>query len=89
MPTLNEITQALNNCMVVEPPVNYVLSKDASQLGTVYAEMAYFKQAERPLDALSPKQANAFGRWISQSPAAGAESLGGLGAGSAAISSAG
>lgn len=65
MPTLNEITQALNNCMVVEPPVNYVLSKDASQLGTVLAEMLYFKQSERPFDTLSHKQVIAYQRWMS------------------------
>ena len=63
MPTLNEITQALNNCMVGEPPVNYVLSKDASQLGTVFAEMLYFKQSERPFDTLSHKQVSAYQRW--------------------------
>lgn len=43
MPTLNEITQ---NCMVVEPPVNYVLSKKegfhcTSNPIIVYAEYSY------------------------------------------------
>ena len=49
MPTFDEIKLALNTCMTAEPTVDFVLSKDASQLGTVFAEMMHFKQAERPL----------------------------------------
>ena len=63
MPTFDEIKLALNTCMAAEPTVDFVLSKDASQLGTVFAEMMHFKQAERPLDSLSQKQVSAYLRW--------------------------
>ncbi len=63
MPTFDEIKLALNTCMTAEPTVDFVLSKDASQLGMVFAKMMHFKQAERPLDSLSQKQLNAYLRW--------------------------
>lgn len=64
MPTMNEVQKALQRCLNAEPPVNYSLSADASQLATVYAEMAYFREDARPLDAFKPKQKAAFERWI-------------------------
>ncbi len=63
MPSFEEVTKALDNCMGVEKPVNYSLSPDASQLGTVFAEMMYHKQTELPLEAFKPKQLAAFERW--------------------------
>lgn len=61
MPTFDEIKMALNTCMAAEPAIDFVLSNDSSQLGTVFAEMMYFKQSERPLDTLSQKQITAQG----------------------------
>jgi hypothetical protein len=63
MPTFEEVVKALDRCMTIEPPVNYALSPDASQLGTVFAEMQYFQQSERPLEDFKPKQREAFERW--------------------------
>lgn len=63
MPTFEQVQKALDHCMKVEPSVNYCLSPDASQLGTVFAEMLYHKQGERPLYAFKPKQLAAFERW--------------------------
>ncbi|PWF55355.1 DUF3717 domain-containing protein [Flavobacterium cupreum] len=63
MPTFDEIKKALNTCMVAEPAVDFVLSKDANQLCTVFAEMMHFKQTERPLGTLSDKQVIAYQRW--------------------------
>lgn len=69
MPTFQEITQALVNCMTVEPPVDYALSRDASHLATVYAEMMYLGQLEGAVERLSAKQVDAFVRWSAQPPA--------------------
>jgi len=63
MPTMNEVQKALDRCMKAEPPVNYSLSPDSSQLATVFAEMLYDREPERPLDAFKPKQLAAFERW--------------------------
>lgn len=68
MPTFDEIKLALNTCMTAEPTVDFVLSKDASQLGTVFAEMMYFKQTERALETLSHKQVSAYQRWTAPPP---------------------
>lgn len=69
MPTFDEIKMALNTCMAAEPAIDFVLSKDSSQLDTVFAEMMHFKQAERPLETLSQKQLSAYQRWTAPPPA--------------------
>lgn len=63
MVTFEQVSQALERCMKAEPPKDFALSKDASQLATVFAEMSYARQAERPLADLEPKQLAAFERW--------------------------
>lgn len=63
MPSYSQIQQALTACMKAEPPVDFALSKDSSQLAAVFAEMMFDGQAERPLEALTPKQRAAFERW--------------------------
>jgi len=65
VPTFSEIQAALMRCMSAEPPVgeHLALSADSNQLADVYAEMAFFRQEERSLDALKPKQRAAFERW--------------------------
>lgn len=49
--------------MKVEPPHDFSLSPDASQLATVFAEMLHGRESERPLEAFKPKQLDAFNRW--------------------------
>lgn len=51
MLTIKELETALQRCMNAEPPKDYCLSKDANSLATVLAEMQYFRQEEKPLDA--------------------------------------
>ncbi|WP_017879652.1 DUF3717 domain-containing protein [Janthinobacterium sp. CG3] len=68
MPTFDEIKLALNTCMTAEPTIDFMLSKDASQLETVFAEMMYFKQIERPLESLSHKQVSAYLHWTALAP---------------------
>lgn len=63
MVTFDQVSKALERCMKAEPPQNFALSKDASQLATVFAEMSYARQAERPLADFKPKQLDAFERW--------------------------
>lgn len=63
MPTFNEVQKALEQCMKVEPPHDFRLSPDASQLATVFAEMLHGRESERPLEAFKPKQLDAFNRW--------------------------
>lgn len=63
MPTFDEIKVALTVCMKAEPPIDFVLSKDSSQLGTVFGEMMHFDQTERSLETLTPKQVSAYKRW--------------------------
>lgn len=63
MPTIEDVEKALQRCLNVEVPVDYSLSADASQLSTVYAEMAYFKEHERALENFEQKQRTAFARW--------------------------
>ena len=63
MPTMIEIQKALDRCMKAEPPVNYSLSPDSSQLATVFAEMLYSHEPDRALEAFKPKQLAAFERW--------------------------
>lgn len=66
MPTCAEIQKALTACMKAEPPRDYALSPDSSQLAAVFAEMTVGHEAERSLEALTPKQLAAFQRWHSQ-----------------------
>jgi hypothetical protein len=53
--------------MRAEPPIDYRLSADASQLAGVFASMLYGRtpgmEPVRPREALSPKEAAAFDRW--------------------------
>jgi hypothetical protein len=63
MPTFSEIQKAFERCVNAEPTVNYVLSADASQIATVFAEMMVFREDERDLAKFKPKQKAAFDRW--------------------------
>ena len=63
MPALSEVQKALEQCMKAEPPRDFSLSPDASQLATVFAEMLHGRESERPLEAFKPKQLAAFNRW--------------------------
>jgi hypothetical protein len=63
MPTFEDVQKALDRCMTAQPTVNYALSPDASQLGTVFAEMMCFKENDRDLNNFTPKQLDAFERW--------------------------
>lgn len=63
MPTFNDVQRALEQCMKAEPPRDFSLSPDASQLATVFAEMLHGRESERPLEAFKPKQLDAFNRW--------------------------
>ena len=63
MPSMENVQDALVRCLRQEPPKDYRLSSDASQLATVWAEMRWNGEANRPLEALSAKQATAFARW--------------------------
>ncbi|WP_341677612.1 DUF3717 domain-containing protein [Niveibacterium sp. SC-1] len=63
MPSLEDIQRALQRCLAAEPPQASRLSADASALATVYAEMNYFRTAERRLEGLPEKQRDAFLRW--------------------------
>ena len=63
MPTMDEVQRALQRCLVAEPPEDFRLSPDASRLTTVYGEMVYWKESDRPLEGFSPKQQAAFERW--------------------------
>jgi hypothetical protein len=63
MPTLDEVQAALQSCMTAQPPVDYDLSPDASQLATVFAEMRFAGERVRDMAALKPKQLDALGRW--------------------------
>jgi hypothetical protein len=67
MPTFTQVQTALMACMQAEPPKDYVLSKDSSKLATVFAEMDYHKQNERPIEDFTPGQAAAFERWRNKS----------------------
>lgn len=48
MPTFNEVQKALEQCMKVEPPHDFSLSPDASQLATVFAEMLHGRESAGP-----------------------------------------
>jgi hypothetical protein len=63
MPSMSEVQKALERCMKAEPPKDFSLSPDSSQLATVFAEMLHGREADRPLDAFKPKQLAAFHRW--------------------------
>lgn len=63
MVKFDEVQRALERCMAAEPPKDYALSADASQLADVFAEMLYARSAERPLSEFKPKQLAAFERW--------------------------
>lgn len=63
MPTFTQVQAALIICMQEEPPKNFVLSNDSSKLATVFAEMGYRKEDERPIENFTPAQAAAFERW--------------------------
>jgi hypothetical protein len=63
MPSMTDVQQALERCMRAEPPQDFSLSPDSSQLATVFAEMLYGRESERPLEALTAKQLAAFNRW--------------------------
>lgn len=63
MLSIQELLAALERCMKAEPPVNYVLSPDASQLGGAWAEMLFERLDVRPLADLSAKAQAAFRRW--------------------------
>lgn len=67
MPTLSEVQKALERCLRAEPPIDYQLSPDASQLATVFADMLYGRQPGvepvRPLEVFSEKQLAAFSKW--------------------------
>jgi hypothetical protein len=63
MPIFLEVQAALIACMSAQPPVNYELSPEASQLATVFSEMMVFKEAERDIALFSDKQKTAFERW--------------------------
>jgi hypothetical protein len=63
MPSLAQFEAALMACMKKEPPKDHCLSRDASKLTDVYAEMAHLHEAERDLDALTPPQREAYERW--------------------------
>ena len=67
MPTFTQVQAALITCMQAEPPKDYVLSKDSSKLATVFAEMEYHKQNERPIEQFTHAQASAFERWRNKS----------------------
>lgn len=63
MPNFEAFQAALECCMATEPPKDFVLSSDASQLATVYADMVFHKQTERSIDVLTDKQRKAFVKW--------------------------
>jgi hypothetical protein len=67
MPSFAVIQAALEYCMSEQPPRDFVLSNDASQLATVFADMAYHRQTERPVENLTDKQRLAFLRWSDSS----------------------
>ena len=49
--------------MDAEPPINYALSPDTSQISTVYAEMTFFRESERSFENFTTAQRAAFERW--------------------------
>lgn len=63
MPSLPQIQAAFNAATTAEPPKDYRLARDASQLATVIAEMWHFKQDDRDLSDLSSSQVAAYERW--------------------------
>lgn len=63
MASLPEIQAAFNAAYTAEPPQNYMLSKDASQLATVIGEMWHFKKDDRELSEMTSSQVAAFERW--------------------------
>ena len=63
MPTFNDIQKALVRCLSAEPPQNYCLSPDASQITEVFAEMIYRHATEWPQDSMTEKQWAAFQKW--------------------------
>jgi hypothetical protein len=66
MPTFNQVQMALENCIKAEPTIDYQLSRDASQLGSVIGLMIHFKETERPLESFTSTQQAVFKRWESQ-----------------------
>ncbi|MCU6502270.1 hypothetical protein LPN04_31195 [Rugamonas sp. A1-17] len=63
MPSLPQIQAAFNAATTAEPPEEYILKPDASQLATVIAEMWHFKQDDRDLANLTSSQVAAYERW--------------------------
>ena len=63
MPTLDEVQRALQRCLEAEPPVDFALSADASQLAAVFAEMRYARSHNVEAPAMKAKQVDAFDRW--------------------------
>lgn len=63
MPNFEAFQAALECCMATEPPKDFMLSSDASQLATVFADMVYHKKAERSMEELTEKQRKAFIKW--------------------------
>lgn len=63
MPTLNQIQNACNAAIAGEPPKNFKLSSDASQLATIVAEMWHFKLEVRELSQFNSAQKAAYARW--------------------------
>ena len=63
MPSITEYQSALIACLTADPPVKERLSKDASRLTDVWVEMAYNKEAARPLESLKADQLAAYERW--------------------------
>ncbi len=66
MPTFNQVQKALDNCIKAEPTIDFQLSKDASQLGTVIGLMIHFKEDERALENFTSSQQAVYKRWESQ-----------------------
>ena len=63
MPSFHQVVAAIDRCMLVEPTLDFVLSPDASELGTVFAEMMYYHQDDRDISAFTAKQREAYQRW--------------------------
>jgi hypothetical protein len=65
----SEVLEALQKCLIQEPTINYCLSRDASSIAAVLAEMNFYHQDSRALTSLSDKQKTAVERWLNTNAA--------------------
>ena len=62
--TIARLEKAINDCRMVQPPVNYTLGPDLRVLATIWGEMIAARQTTLDTDAQSESNRTVLARWL-------------------------